>query len=775
MLKLTDIARCECSCREVRFRAVGACAGILSGQVVATLNHSDVDCNNASGVQIVTPFTRHFPIFDAECNIAPPVVIAVHALPVGGGWSHIGWQVSENGQLVDLQGFGPLNLQPETLGGPITVTALFSRCAEDQPGVEQCSTQLLIPAHVELTLPSTLDFSDFDDFIGSAPYGCPTNEAISLNPIWRSADLFNRLGTSPIVLRCFHTFGGRGPGNFVSGASPVTAEYRYSQAAGVCARLWLEAQWITQASGALRALARCTVELYLVDKAVVPAAGEDALSLRQRVGFERWKWISGEVSIATLRALLADQDEHQSPACGTSEGGSLPCVVDGPGGWAPPVSPLQVYEAGSLLDLLGESESWTAFADFFLRHGGVVNPCSASSGDPNIFAAELIDPNVSFPIEVAGVAPGENSPGDCLCLDLTDIDSPTGGEGSAGVNNQFTPRSANTYLANGQTLDDEACELVCVVNGPEAGNPEYSVECFPKRVRLWLPSTLNFSAYRAADCNSLGGGGAFAESIVGDGPTYRSAHLRDTYVLGGHCDRLAASAASGSLPTIWNPFQFGSLTHTMVYHAFRMMYEVMVDGACFPDYELELACGHITSAGKEEAAGLSRLFTQARLRVRLANTSNVQLDLYAVNLGPEFNRSSVAAEDVRTYTQISNYFGWVHNWAFGSFCHNDVPPGNYGTDCFSGPTPPSPPSDWFCPYSYLLNYWLASTAIKDTGELIGDLCLDCEEDAVEENWEQFCFTHRTHVVHAVRLQPTFDPVDEVVCDDEAENFIRYQA
>jgi hypothetical protein len=763
MTQATKIGSCECRCREVRLRAAEYSDGVVGAtSLTATYTHSDVDCENRSNISIATPFEREFPAIDEDCTKSAPVTIQVVSAPTGKDY-HWGWLIESPGEdPQQIMTAGDLSLQLENTGPPVTVTGLFGATSpgdvdtEPEPG---CSDLYDFPAAIELTLPESISFAWLDKNDG-------TDEERCGRPMpGRTDQVYDHLGNSPIVLQCYgnanqpyggHTFGAfsQHPTLFNRlDIKPVsTARYEYWQGGQICIRVWLSSGYTNifpgfYSFGTPRTpTSFVVIEIFLLDYTTgVPVPV-------QPVTFVSAKHEGPLTNGYTLWEETAD-------FLGVSE----PTYI---------VAPNRIVGGSTFADHMGWADAaWNNSTFYFSRwpqsgyDGDVCEEFQVSDVWMTLFPqfAEGYTNN-SYAFSIAPTSVAQNDDDDCECLDkdfspyISSDDYLQGGYPQ-------NPTSANSYLNTSGSLSLLGCSLDCSAGGR-------TVDCFPKRVRLTLPSELNFTGFYDADC-----GTPLNYSGWGTGLLTADAALNDRYVLEGSCATLTLHTAA--IAEVGVPWKLNE-NYGVNNEAWSLDYNLASSSPCFSYYGLRLYVGYIYAKGPPDPANTYRLFTQCRLSisVRLASgtLSPFLLHLYAVRLGPEIVTSDYTTTELQSYAKLDNNFNWQHEFSFSNFCLGYLPgyaPGdNYGgTGC---PSPPSPPSTWGCPiYSLSPNYWYASRARKTSGVGESDeLCTACSP---AEPYNQYCFTHRTNYLAPFIVNPTtIQDASEFDCSG-SDRFIEYLA
>jgi len=193
-----------------------------------------------------------------------------------------------------------------------------------------------------------------------------------------------------------------------------------------------------------------------------------------------------------------------------------------------------------------------------------------------------------------------------------------------------------------------------------------------------------------------------------------------------------------------------------------MLYKPATTDCVFgTDYSVELHVGYIHNQGPAELPATLRFFTQSYIKIRGVDAAFSQH--WAVNIGPEIVIADYTSEEIQTYAAVSNHFGWRHFFAFyGNYCTTETlfsGVTNYGGD--GCPSLPTPPNNWYCPYSMNGNYYAMSALKKyGFGEALTALCDECTSPTIG-----VCTAGRTNQLFNFRVWPTTWPVDDIDCGD----------
>jgi hypothetical protein len=734
-------ASCECQCRQVKLRAREYDDGAIGvEELTATYSHSDVDCESRSATSIATPFDRDFPAINSDCTAADAVEITVVSAPSGKSY-HWGWLIESEGDAPQtILEPGALNLQLENTGPFVVVVGLFSSDSPGDDGTEQepgCSDEYDFPGYISLTRPATLDFSSFDTgggFCFQIPYG-------------RSGvDAYDRLSTSPLKLKC-RGYQDDPVATLLSsfGKSKVSAYYTYSQGGRVCARVWLLASWLpypgfNSQGNSFRAALVGQIETFFFDES------EPSVKFGT-IYFAGAKWLSA--LNYTKASLLSSTQSFMS-------------VSDA----ADVANPLRVVGSQTFLEYLGESApSYALNGGFYL---GASQPTSGENCDStkrSSAAEELYGftfdgiTNVSFPFQIASTAAGVNASSSCECIDK---------EFGYLALGQI-PTTANSYVGDGQTVSSEACDLSCTVG-------QRTIEVFPKRIRLTLPSVIDLTQMRVTDCLALGN---LSTSAISNAYMERHASLDDQYVLDAECSDVISDPWSGTpaSPAVHIPWDLNESLTLANCEAFSARYRLGGTNLCPNEYFVKLYVGYVDSTGPSDSANTVRLFTQALVAVRFVNNGGTaQSPLYqwwSLRLGPEFDLDDYTTTEQQSYTLYDNVWNWQHDWDFQNFglASWAFRTSNYGgTGC---PSPPSPPNAWYCDfYSHNPNFWLASKAAKQgISTDMSDYDPNCTGDPYFLLWMK----DMNNVLADFRIVPenSYEAASEPSCS--SSEFIRYQA
>ncbi len=747
---IQDVARCQCQCRVVHFRQQGAPREVQ-------VYHTEVDCDNASGQAILTPFTRRFPVIDAECNPAPPVTIAAERLVVdvdGLAYGLFAYKISsevDGEQTIEVESSQYLRLDLESLGPPVTVTALYQTGWVPGEPPPQCSDDLVAPRKIEVTLPASIDLGQFDS-AQDYPHGCD----VSLNQrVRRTSDVFHHLGPADhkAILTCSE--------NTKTGNSYFSDRfvYRYGPRGRECLKAFLDLEWLPYYDrGDLGGIfgpvggpnvavlvARALVFVTILDAGFIPAAGADPTRQASQLVFRKTRKLYGPIAVDDVRAQFLSLPEHQPPNCDGDFNNRFNC-------WGMPHPGTRYPSGGSTLSKLGIAEDWTNFTSFFIRHlmsqdiydvrGNPgffgLNCGTLSSSDPallEIIAPELINPslaipmagNTSFPVAIAAAGDaGENDPEDCQCIDLPA--APGSGLSS------YNGRSTNIYLSAGASADAYACELLCEEYGYYTGQL-LPVECFPKTIDLRLPGTISFADFRGS-CSDGSTYYPFSVDLGASAITDRHADLAAPfYTLAGACDRLTSFFPGWCLLDIFSAGDKYALSMSYLTQSPTQAGNVL------------LAAGWFPAKPTGGSTNLMRFFTCCIITLRLFNaagTSAESQNMVAFNLGPEVDRDAYTGAQWDECFQAVNPFGWLHDWNFRDFyfspCLGQFGPNYAGDGCNYGPIP-APPDYWYCPISIDRNLWAASVIRKDSGvSLPEEFCGICDPSF----YGNYCYAHRTN-------------------------------
>jgi hypothetical protein len=755
-------ASCECQCRQVKLRAREYDDGAIGvEELAATYSHSDVDCESRSATSIATPFDRDFPAINSDCTAADAVEITVVSAPSGKSY-HWGWLIESEGDAPQtILEPGALNLQLENTGPFVVVVGLFSSDSPGDDGSELepvCSDEYDYPEWINLTRPSTLDFSAFD----------ASGEYCSIIPPGRNTlDVYDRLGNSPIKLRC-HTRGGGAAGGgifFLAGAdiARIGANYEYRQGGRLCAAVTLFSGWAPAAWFSETDYSRNEFRAYLGAQLFQYMLDEDSTLLPgypDRMIFIAAKWLSS--TRYTYADLYNETRNFHSLSGDDCSGAYWTCIEN----------PLKVESAQTFLEYLGDS------APSYLLNGGfyadeLVACAISNSGCPSECEQGVISSvgtalygldygqssNVSWSFEIASTTAGANSSSDCECIDES--------WDSALATN--IPTTANSYVGDGQTVSSEACDLSCTV-------ASRTIEVFPKRIRLTLPSVIDLTQMRVTDCLALGN---LSTSAISNAYMERHASLDDQYVLDAECSDVISDPWSGSpaSPAVHIPWDLNESLTLANCEAFSARYRLGGTNLCPNEYFVKLYVGYVDSTGPSDSANTVRLFTQALVAVRFVNNGGTaQSPLYqwwSLRLGPEFDLDDYTTTEQQSYTLYDNVWNWQHDWDFQNF---GLASWAFRTSNYGGigcPSPPSPPNAWYCAfYSHNPNFWLASKAAKQgISTDMSDYDPNCTGDPYFLLWMK----DMNNVLADFRIVPenSYEAASEPSCS--SSEFIRYQA
>jgi hypothetical protein len=500
-------------------------------------------------------------------------------------------------------------------------------------------------------------------------------------------------------------------------------------------------------TGAYRGLVAAMVPFYLLDStSTVPIENPERFIV---IGA---KWVTS--NSYTYNELCSNTDSFLSISGACSELASLVAM------------PLRKSGGQTFVEYLGESSpSFTISGSFYSAPPRFPNTFIPDANCLNSVMSSVVDSIVSNPrpetnigwgFQVAATSAGTNSGSDCHCIDEDWAISPP-------------PTTANSYVGDGQTVASESCNLSCTV-------ASRTIEVFPKRIRLTLPSVIDLTQMRVTDCLALGN---LSTSAISNAYMERHASLDDQYVLDAECSDVISDPWSGTpaSPAVHIPWDLNESLTLANCEAFSARYRLGGTNLCPNEYFVKLYVGYVDSTGPSDSANTVRLFTQALVAVRFVNNGGTaQSPLYqwwSLRLGPEFDLDDYTTTEQQSYTLYDNVWNWQHDWDFQNFglASWAFRTSNYGgTGC---PSPPSPPNAWYCDfYSHNPNFWLASKAAKQgISTDMSDYDPNCTGDPYFLLWMK----DMNNVLADFRIVPenSYEAASEPSCS--SSEFIRYQA
>lgn len=756
MSNLQDIARCECRCRQVRVEATidGNPTGLVS------FNHSDLDCNGASNYLIQAPFHREFPVFNLDCTPAPSVSIVPVSRPFT--WVFRRWAVETDGDTSYYKGTY-LNLALEELGNTVVVRAEFlhgSAGGPDDIEPSLCSSLHNIPEAVRINFPASLDLSAFD------PPGTPAGDAkCPIGNVSRIASVFNRIGPASIVLPCVcgPGCGGRmpyrGSDNLYFQTVPYYQILHRLKVAGLgCFELYTSWLWVTSspddAVPTYTLLSAHVLVIRLLD-GNLPNPRPQGLVLYAN----RPLLVLPQADAEAFVAKYQSKAEHQRPLCET-----VPLLCAEYLDRYSKVPPFFKYASGGPLI---SDPNWMTVSDFYIAEGlrwtlyYTSGQCTQDtrSTDPDgerYRYAGWRGPypdayNWSLPLSISPATLSQVDRTACKCVDITTASGEVETESAVGM-----------YL-NNATAVIEDCQLVCSYPGLYNSPTPMLVDCFPKRMEIQLPDTLDFSSLLPPCYFDRPFG---LETVGSTGIVHRDPALdRTRYTLKAECSSLNIVGIHQDFNT--DGFFSGDGAGDM--WLMRAEYGIGLAGSPgVLNYKLSLYAGFGPVHIPGEAVGLTRLFTAARLWLRLRTPTNSIFTTYlnAWRLGPEVDWTSYSNAEKDQWCRVENPFSWTHDWDFPQLYLHYIPgwPNgpNYdpGSGCDTGGEGPDDYPEfnsWRCPLSVDPSLWAAGfwRKVAMVGEM-GNFCGECDGDPNDEvlDWfSNYCFTHRSNLALPIRLLP----------------------
>lgn len=729
---------CDCVPVDLEARTVGAGWTVI-GSIRKTLRHTE-DCFSQAA-DFITSDDPQFKVrrhFSYVKNGGEFTITVLGGGGSGSPYDHVGWQVIQVDGTRDIfQNTDPITItltsedavaliqgQSQVFPPPevMRVQALF-RGGEIEEELDACDNTLFeLPARLLLTLPPTLDFSPFN--LGGSSGG---HSAFRPCVSGRESDVYNRIESADIVLKCDGVIGQR-------------VNYSWKNGAGSCAKIviggirWVATGFLPLAHAPYEIgglipdpyssypenytcvdvslhnihpnqyvaffyrnpntlwLAVATVSLELVLKEL---SGRDSVVSMA----SDWFPISSYVTRSALMGMFRSLPEHTSEcgseyACVSSSGLSFGGISDSAD--YIPVNPLTRYPSlngntlpavSGLLNLslngfyseTGTRERlvhhdfglhiWREHCPFISQSSNRPGPAASCPSMPNPTVLDVISMKCQIGTAMSNLFPHSYY---FPCGPLpTNLSFP--------ISLQVTSDSAENQSSDCRCLASSSSvspktPMMYVAQGQVIDNIlPCTIECsqsgvvsdvFPRFLTIILPDTLDLQ-FR----DDFNGTTLFPNTLV------RRPELSRGHVLTTNCNLATFQLSNAMDPNFFAPWFLNQPSSSADIRGVSMEYRHHPVGQCPNSSSIILDVGWVNTYQPVpcglDAVPVARLFTMCRINPYiLGNIVTIGLKDYefvCINLGPEFIISDFSTDEIQNqFALLANPFGWDPDFVFTS-------------------------------------------------------------------------------------------------------------